>query len=484
MKRTLLSITTGLCILACAVRSVHAQEVQTGIIVTSSGGTPLLLDGVESDKVPVHVASGTTVCTPGQRVYKSEGDRYIFQQWSGGSTDECIVPTRPGVYRAVYAHEVLLLIKSAAPGVQRSRWVTYAQPVELSTPATVPESEDTRYKFQGWSDGETPFELRNTIAPVKPTTIEVKWIREHRLQVDGPERVDLRGTGWYAEGTNLILRAPDILPGENDQERLKFSRWESTTFPATAIQSPQTATTTVNVAMPAGVRAVYDKQVLVYATSPMGTVKREFLTPGQEFVLETPPVVDLQPEQERLVFKRWEGMDGLSAPKITGKVDRPISLTAAYERQVMLKINAPHGVSGDGWQKAGSVAAVAVPRSVQQFGVLKSALIGFNGYPAGASTIDVLVNEPTVVTALYGTEPDWAILAVLLVLFGTLALIYVEVRYRWVTTQRQRIQHTVRQRRRRVTSSVDSAVPDDNPTELSIHRNGVRVPHTAAHQQH
>ena len=459
---------------ALASTPVAAQQIDpNGIVISTSSGLPLLVDGIETEKVPANVSSGAKVCTPDLRMYKSEGERFIFKQWSTGSTDDCITPTAKGSYRAIYSHEVLLLIKSTAPGIQRSKWVTYGAPVEFRVPDSIPDGDGTRYRFQGWSDGETPFDLSNTIAPVKPTVLEVKWTREYFLQVDSPDNAAIKGTGWYADGSNVVLRAPDLLSGDTDQERWKFSEWQSTSFPTAVIQNAKTATTTFAMQAPYTVRAAYDKQYLVQASSPFGTLKRDWINSGQEVVLEAPPLLEVVPDQERLVFKRWDGMDGLLSPKISGKADRPINITAAYDRQVMLKVNSPQGATGDGWQKAGSVATVTAPGSVPQMLLLKASFLGFGGYPAGQSTIQVLVNEPTSLTALYRTEPDFVLIIVVLGIPLAAALIFIGYRrgWRWSTMRRGL--------RVRATAVADFArLPlrkDAEPTtpELSTPRNGV-----------
>ena len=394
------------------------------VTISSSSGTPLWINGVESDRLPAETTPGAQVCVPEHKVYKSEGERFIFQQWSTGSTEDCISPARPGVFRAQYTHEVLVLIKSDAPGIQRSMWVTYGQPLSLNVPDVVSVSDQSRYRFQLWTDGETPFQQSNTIAPVKPSVIEVKWVHEHHISVEAPDGADIKGTGWYPDGSNLVLRAPDTLPGSNDQERYKFSAWESDSFPAAVLQNPQAPTTVLKVDAPYTVRAAYNKQYLVDARSPFGSLKRDWIKDGDDVVLETPAVTDVVPDQERLVFKRWDGMDGLFSPKITGRVDRPYIVTATYERQVMLKVNAPHGAAGDGWQKVGNVATVSVPSSVSQMFLLNDAFTGFGGYPAGQSSVQVLVNEPTTLTALYRTEPNLAVLALLLLLPLLAVIVY------------------------------------------------------------
>jgi hypothetical protein len=477
----------GLWALSFSPAAAQQQLDPNGIIVTSNSGLPLLVDGIETEKVPTNVSSGQKVCTPDMRMYKSEGERWIFKQWSTGDTSECITPTTRGTYRALYNHEVLLLIRSTAPGVQRSMWVTYGAPVSLKVPDAVPEGNGTRYRFQGWSEGETPFDLSNTIAPVKPTALEVKWTREHFLQVESTNGTEIQGTGWYADGSNVVLRAPDTMAGDSEQERWKFGEWQSASFPAAVIQNAKNAMTTFAMSGPYSIRASYDKQYLVHASSPFGTLKRDWINSGQEVVLEAPPLLDIVPESERLVFKRWDGMEGLLSPKISGKADKPIIVTAAYDRQVMLKVTAPHGVTGDGWQKAGSVATIAVPGSVPQMLLLKASFQNFGGYPTGQSTVQVLVNEPTNLTAVYRTEPDYPLIVVVtgIPLAGVLIFIGYRRGWRWSTLQRKL--------RVRATAFADFArlpvrkTPESSTTpELSTtHRNGVaQLPQPLGQQQH
>jgi len=474
-----LGLGIAICASQLAAIAAFAQEQPTSPIqVSTNGGTPLLVDGVEPDKLPTGVAPGSTVCAPGPRVYKTEGDRWIFQQWSDHSTDKCITPTKPGAYRALYAHEVLVVLKSTAPGISRSMWVPYAEPIKLEVPAVIASGDDSRYRFDSWSDGETQFDRSNTIAPVKPTVLEVKWIREHRLQLDGPDNANLQGSGWYPDGTNLVLRAPDTLPGDADQARWKFSQWQTTSFPPAALQNPQSSTTAIGIQMPYTIKAVYQKQYLVSATSPLGTLKRDWFNEGDDVVLETPATTDIVADQERLVFKRWDGIDGVLSPKVTGKVDKPINVTAIYERQVMLKVNAPHGSAGDGWQKAGNVASVSVPSSYSEMFLLDSNFTGFGGYPAGQSAIQVLINEPTTVTALYRTQPNLGVLAVLLGLPLLAVIVYLmTTRGGWIKLRAwlERQMNRIRARRRSGAPAaedqplaVNAKVPDRNGTHLPL----------------
>ena len=96
----------------------------------------------------------------------------------------------------------------------------------------------------------------------------------------------------------------------------------------------------------------------------------------------------------------------------------------------MLKVDAQYGVSGDGWQKAGSVATISVPASLTSMFLLRSTFAGFSAHPSDQSSIQILMNEPVTLAALYRTEIDLQILAVLLLVpFGAFIVLF---SYRWI----------------------------------------------------
>jgi hypothetical protein len=465
----------------CGASVAFAQPAPQPLTISSSSGTPLLVNGLAPDKLPVGAPLGTEICLPARQVYVTEGERYTFQKWSNDSTDQCITPDQPGEYRALYLHEVLLVVKSDVAATQRSMWATYAMPVKLTVPPIVQDDANDRYRFLSWSDGETQFDPSNTFAPVKPTTLTLNWAHEYQITVDSPDGASVPGSGWYAAGTNLALRAPDTFAGDSDQQRNKFDHWESTSFPAAVLQNPTQSLTPLKVDASYALRAVYDKQYLVDATSPFGELKHDWVNDGDSVVLEAPATSDIVQDRERLIFKRWDGMgDNLLSPKITGKVDKPINVSAVYDRQVMLTVNAPNGASGDGWHKAGDVAAVTVPSSVSQMFLLNSTFVGFGGYPAGQSSIQVLVNEPTTLTALYRTEPNLQVLALLLFLPTLAVLVYFSVTRGWLVELRARAQERVRLfRARRKMKVLFWATAEkhnhDSPAQLPG-RNGPHLP--------
>jgi hypothetical protein len=398
--------------------------------VTTNSPLPILVDGLAAKGLPANVPLGTQACVAAAQHYTSEGERWLFQGWSHGPETECVTLTGPGVYQALYKHEVLLHLRSTVSGLQRSQWVLHGSPVQVQVPEAVEEEERVRYRFQTWSDGETPFQARNAIAPLKPTTLEAKWVKEYLVKVEGTGGLPLLGSGWQPEGASLVIEAPDVVPGQSKGDRLKFNRWETVGLPLLIIPNSDKPLTTIKVDVPYTLRPLYDQQYLVVARTPFGTLKREWVKEGEEIPLEAPVFQETIPKEERYIFKRWEGQEGLVSPKVSGVVDRPVELKAVYERQVAATVNAPHGSSGAGWHKEGSIATISVPLSAQKFVVLKSRFVSFPGYGSTAPTIQLLMREPTVVTALYRTEVELRVLALLLLL--PLAAVILYFANRWV----------------------------------------------------
>ena len=374
--------------------------------------------------------------------YTSESERYVFQGWSHGPTTDCVILTDPGAYQANYRHSVLVHQESSVGEARKSFWTQVGKPAQVSVSQTVAEAENVRYSFRQWDKGETPFRPQNALAPLEPSTLTVQWTTEYLLTIEGPEEVPLLPSGWYPEGTALVLRAPDIIPGSSEGERLKFISWQIAGGAVPEEFDPESPLATVVVNAPLTLRAVYEKQYLVVAGSPFGTITREWIKEGGEVTLDAPPIEETITGRERLVFKRWEGQEGLISPRISGAVSSPIELTAIYEKQVKVDVEARHGASGAGWYSLGSTATVGVPADthVRRIFVLKSSFAGFPGYAKGKPTIQVLVEEPTTITAVYETVVDLKVLSLILLLPLAAVIIFFANRWVWVLVRRRDIE--------------------------------------------
>ncbi|MBI2171748.1 MAG: hypothetical protein HYU30_06985 [Chloroflexi bacterium] len=153
----------------------------------------------------------------------------------------------------------------------------------------------------------------------------------------------------------------------------------------------------------------------VQARTPVGVLKKEWVTVGADVALETPAIIESVPDRDRYVFQKWTGMAGLVSPKISGTADQPVNVDAVYEHQFKVGVAAPYGSSGAGWYKQSATATVTVPPAVEKFFFLQDVFVEFAGY-GKAPTMSLVVGEPVDLTALYRREVNLKVLALLVIL--------------------------------------------------------------------
>jgi hypothetical protein len=423
-----LALAVGLCALLTGASPVSAEG--SGIVVTTNAPVSLIVNGLQVSSLPATVASGSTVSVPTTLYYVTEQERWVFQKWSHGPLDTSVMLTQNGVYQAVYQHEVLLQISSVVTSLQKSMWVTAGIPLNVEVPNVVQAGDNVRYRFASWNAGEQPYQASNTIAPVKPTVLEVNWVKEYLLTIDTPESIAIAGSGWYADGASVVLQAPDaVYDVQNTTKRLKFDSWESQGFPPLVVSSPNSPVISVKMDGTYKVKANYQTQYLVVANTPFGTLKRDWINEGDEVVLDALPVVEIIADQEQFIFKEWQGMSGLVSPKVSGVVNAPVELTAVYDHQYMVTVDAPFGSSGGGWYTAGSIATITVPSSAESAFSMKKRFMSFPGY-GKEPVIQVPVQAAMTITALYSAGADFGVLALILLLLLAILATIVLVRRR------------------------------------------------------
>lgn len=430
----------GLAAFLLGPASLSAQQPPPGglhteppppITVTTDSPFPLRVNGLPASALTTTVKPLTEACVQDPLRYVSQRERWAFLGWSHGPKAQCVTLTDPGVYRALYDHEFVIHIRSDVGRIRESRWAVAGSRVEVKVPETVEEGKGARFRFLEWGEGESPFTARNVVAPLAPMDLEPKWVKEYLVQIEGPENVGLEGSGWYEQGSPLVLRAPEVIKGGVEGERLKFASWQSVGIPVRSIPEAGKASTEVAVDGPYKVRATYAKEYLVVAQSPFGVLIRQWVQEGEPVVLEAPAIQETVPGQLRFVFQRWSGQEGLTSPKITGVANQPITISAVYERQYLVVVEAPFGASGGGWHTAGTGITVSVPQEVESKVIFKKSFKGFTGFPRGQSSIDFPVDKPTVITALYSTGVNAGILSLLLLI--PLAAVILFFANRWVT---------------------------------------------------
>ncbi len=399
-----------LCLLVFGAIPVAADG--PGFTVYSSA--PLIINGVLTTQMPANVAYGTTVSIPSTEYYVSQGERYVFNGWSDGTTGTSVTPSTPTIV-AQWSHQILVQVSSMVTSLQQSQWLPYGVPYELKADASVDAGGNIRYIFQQWSGGETPYQADNTIIPLQAMTITAQYVKQDLVTILAPTGISIPGSGWYNDGTSLVLQALQDVYNAAGTSRQDFSSWASVGSPALIISSASAAVMTITVNGPYTLQANYNQQYLVVANSPFGTLNNDWVNAGSEEQLNAPETQAVVTGQEQYVFQRWEGMTGLVSPKVGGVVTQPLQLTADYQHQYMVTLTAPYGGSGDGWCNANSTTIIRVPLTSQKGLFTRSRFTGFAGYSGHSNTLQVLVQGPVTITANYTTGLDLRVLGIIIV---------------------------------------------------------------------
>nr|BAL57000.1 hypothetical protein HGMM_F46A05C39 [uncultured prokaryote] len=385
------------------------------ITLQANAPVALLVDGREVSQLPAEVPAGSKVCVPGPYVYIGEGERYRFTRWSTGSQETCLTPPA-GSLTASFEREVLLTITSPLARLTETRWVPANHPIPLEVPALVEEGE-TRWRFAGWSSGENPFSPTNTLALSRPTTVEAKFTAEYRISIVPVEGVKVSGEGWYPAGARALLRAPALVP-QAEGRRLRFTGWEETEGRLVGVGGVNDPEVVITVNGPLSLRPRYVQEYLVHAETPQGILTLSWVEAGKTLELEAPSLIPIVEEEERLRFTHWQEKVPGAPPlaqlaKLVLTVDRPLNLEAVYRREFKVNLQAPYGGSGSGWYAQNATAILSVPPQPQAVLFLKKTFQGFAGFPQTGPVLQVTVQGPMTVSALYRNEVDFRVLVFL-----------------------------------------------------------------------
>ncbi|MDP3062056.1 MAG: hypothetical protein Q8O40_02400 [Chloroflexota bacterium] len=374
---------------------------------------PLLVDGVEKKDLPATLSPGSRACVSSSLTYTGEGERHRFVGWSSGSSELCQT-LLAGITVAFFEKQVLLRISSSVKSVAASKWVPADTVVDLDAPAVVEEG-GARWTFESWSVGEQPLSRATHLPMLKPQNVEARYTAEYLVQLDSLlDGVALMGGGWYQANTTAVIRAP-LYEEQGADRRLKFVEWQQVGQRPLAIAGLQQQELSIPVSGPLTLRPRYVQEYLVETQNPQGVLLLTWMEKGKTLEVETPAVIDIVEGEERQRFSHWqeqvkEAVPLAQLPKLSIPVDRPVRLEAVYRREFKVTLAAPYGGSGTGWYAENSTAILSVPPQPQAVLFLKKVFQGYAGYPDTGPVLQVVVQGPMSVGAIYKNEVDFRVL--------------------------------------------------------------------------
>ncbi len=417
--------------------STSAPRPPAAALITfgASQAGSLEVDGRLVEELPVHVREGSRVCVASEHSYLSDTERTTFAGWSDKLMDLCRVAQPGSSVNALFRNEVVLQITSDVAAAQSLRWVPVRTPVQLEAPE-IEDDEGTRWIFERWTAGERPSSRTNTFVVTKPAVIEAKYREEFLVQVLETSEAAPSGGGWVRAGQRMSLTTPGEI-SKGPRERLRFVRWVDTNGSTVGIKELESAVAAFPVNRPLTLKPEYALEFLVNVKNPQGVLKTTWVSSGQTLALESPESILIQTDKERLIFKQWQerigniiGEVGRTRTVAVG-VTRPMEIEAEYTREYFIKLDAPFGGTGTGWYRHGETATLSVSPQPQGVIFFKKVFRGYAGYPGTDAVMQLIVDKPAVVAAVYKNDIDWRFV-------GILALALAAIGVFWRITESQK----------------------------------------------
>jgi hypothetical protein len=182
------------------------------------------------------------------------GERLVFARWGGDASgtrliSDPILIDGPKQVFAVYVTEYRLSVSSEYGEATGDGWYRAGEQAFATVASTeVSLGAGVRESFVGWTDDATG--SGRTSAPIvmnQAKSATASWQRQYFLRVDSDVGT-VEGSGWYAAGQAVVLRAPTQMAASGTTYR--FAGWTG------GISDPE-PTVTVTMSRPLTVRATW-----------------------------------------------------------------------------------------------------------------------------------------------------------------------------------------------------------------------------------
>ncbi len=188
-----------------------------------AGATILTVDGVNYTTIPgakLWIPGSTHTVSVPQIIDKGTGTRYVFTQWSDGTTSVTKIVSK-GSYTANYDIEQLLSIISAFGNPTGAGWYKNGATSSFSVTSYI-ETTDTRHYFTGWSGDFTGTSASGSLLMIAPKTVTANWRHEYLLSLTSAYG-NPQGAGWYREGETASFSVTSYI--ETTDTKHYFTGW-------------------------------------------------------------------------------------------------------------------------------------------------------------------------------------------------------------------------------------------------------------------
>lgn len=377
-----------------------------GITVVSDYPFPvrILADGrqyIVDSTLPISTTG--KLCLKGPLVYyESQESRLAFKGFlvDGALVEgRCVEPGPQSRVEPYYVREILVTVSSRPPGVFEERlWVAQGSVVTLEVPSRVERGMET-YTLEGVR-GAYIEDGRLIVIADSPREVVVEYSRYVKVLVGGE-------TLTLPEGSSFIVDLEDLIKPGGEGVRLVPEKlvYAGKVYDVMGLKS-----IVLVASSPGEVEALYTPLYLVRVHTAEGVVER-WVREGDTVTLLFKSEIQQGPSSKLVLAKIIDNNITLYTWNVSITVDRPHYIRAVYDKYYLVTVSSVLG-ERQAWVKAGDHYTVSFPARLEGFLTyysLEGVMVG-NTFkkPGAGGTIEVYVDGPKRVTAVYVKKADIA----------------------------------------------------------------------------
>ncbi|MBO3801796.1 MAG: zinc-dependent metalloprotease family protein [Thermoproteota archaeon] len=305
-----------------------------------------------------------------------------------------------------------------------SGWYDNNSIAKVSTVPRFKNESYVMYTFYSWSGSIQTNQQNFSFLVNRPISLHAIWKCYYYVNINFDKYTNF-SSGWYENGTSIILKAEEIVTF-NNKSRLIFMSWN---------HSSKDPLIQINVMKPMNLSPIYYVQYFITISGGVGKVlnssswafKGETVTILSEYFFEVSKV-------ERYVFLKWVGSCNSSSNVLKVYIDGPKEFEAVWKKQFYVNATSPLGfVNGSGWYDQGSYAKIVVYPTSEGLLILNIFEKWSGDIESSNSSLTVRIDGPKVLIARWKKDYSRVIILVsfLLLLFILFAKRNFKLSYRF-----------------------------------------------------
>ncbi|MCE9652826.1 MAG: hypothetical protein K8Q89_07220 [Nitrosarchaeum sp.] len=270
--------------------------------------------------------------------------------------------------------------------------------------------DGVRYAFTGWSDGNTPNLMSNSIKMNESKTVTANWSKQYKLEIlDSSQDMKVLNTSWHNEGSSAALEMKNFEEKSKGEIKRTLNEWVNVGSNSATITDSSSPTTNILMDSPHKVSIDWKNQFYLNVNSKYGDIVGSgFYDEGTfaEISVDS-EIQDIGIANTRVIFDGWDGDVKSDSSNTKVFMDKPKSIEGIWKKQYQLVVNSEYGTTqGTSWYNEGVLASfgITTPRDPAGFWQQRT-FQGWEGSSDAMSTTgSILMNGPKTINAKWNID--------------------------------------------------------------------------------